>query len=97
MEARICFEFLNVVMMGPQWPIIISSFLITEQTSDQPDDKISLAHRRYTFKPGIKSQNKIIYTVVNATQNYKTVCIKRPMAPAFPNHCLLQNERRMSC
>ena len=24
-----------------------------------------------------------------STQNYKTVCIKQPMAPAFPNHCVM--------
>ena len=25
-----------------------------KQTSDQPDDKISLAHAQYTFRPGDK-------------------------------------------
>jgi len=31
-----------------------SFFRFAKQTSDQPDDKISLVHARYTFKTGDK-------------------------------------------
>jgi len=38
--------------------------------SNQPDDKISFAHARYTLSQMIKSQNKTIYTIVNVLNIY---------------------------
>jgi hypothetical protein len=53
-----------------------------------PSSQHSMGHFSVVFV-----KTKIFYGPFNfcmghLTQNYKNVCIKRPMAPAFPNHCL---------